>query len=49
MANTILVPDDEALDRDINHGFASKLGSKPIDPKATAPCQEHAPDIGLTA
>ena len=45
----LIVRADEAHHRDVNHGFASKLGGKPVDPKATAPYPEHATDIRMTA
>ncbi len=45
----LIVRADEAHHRDINHGFASKLGGKPVDPKLTAPYPEHATDIRLVA
>lgn len=45
----LLVRADEAHHRDINHGFASKLGGKPFDPGKTAPYPAHADDIRLKA
>jgi ubiquinol oxidase len=45
----LVVRADEAHHRDVNHGFASKLGGKPVDPKRTAPYPEHATDIRLAA
>lgn len=41
MADSILVPDDEALDRERD--------AEPVDPKLTAPYPEHATDIRLVA
>ncbi len=45
----LIVRADEAHHRDINHGFASTLGGKPVDPKKTAPYPDHAADIRLEA
>ena len=45
----LIVRADEAHHRDVNHGFASKLGGKPIDPKLTAPYPEHATEIRMEA
>lgn len=45
----LLVRADEAHHRDVNHGFASKLGGWPIDPTFAAPYPPHATDIRLTA
>lgn len=45
----LLVRADEAHHRDVNHGFASKLGSQPVDPALTAPYPPHADDIRMTA
>ncbi len=45
----LIVRADEAHHRDINHGFASKLGGKPVDPKKTAPYPEHATEIRMEA
>ncbi len=45
----LIVRADEAHHRDINHGFASKLGGKPVDPKKTAPYPEHAVEIRVEA
>lgn len=45
----LLVRDDEAHHRDVNHGFASKLGGKPFDAGRTAPYPAHADDIRLKA
>jgi ubiquinol oxidase len=40
---------DEAHHRDINHGFASTLGGKPIDPQKTAPYPAYSAEIQLEA
>ncbi len=45
----LIVRQDEAHHRDVNHGFASKIGGKPVDPKTTAPYPDHATDIRMTA
>ncbi len=45
----LVVRQDEAHHRDVNHGFASKIAGKPMDPKKTAPYPEHATDIRMTA
>lgn len=45
----LLVRADEAHHRDVNHGFASKLGGQPFDPGTTAPYPAHADDIRLKA
>jgi len=46
----LLVRADEAHHRDVNHGFASKLDGRPLDPAfVTAPYPPHANDIRLTA
>ena len=45
----LIVRQDEAHHRDVNHGFASKIAGKPVDPKITAPYPEHATDIRMTA
>lgn len=45
----LIVRADEAHHRDVNHGFASKIAGKPVDPKTTAPYPEHATDIRMTA
>jgi ubiquinol oxidase len=45
----LIVRQDEAHHRDVNHGFASKIAGKPVDPKTTAPYPEHATDIRMTA
>jgi ubiquinol oxidase len=45
----LIVRQDEAHHRDVNHGFASKIAGKPVDPKTTAPYPDHATDIRMTA
>ena len=46
----LLVRADEAHHRDVNHGVASKLDGRPLDPAfVTAPYPPHANDIRLTA
>ena len=41
----LLVRQDEAHHRDINHGYASKLGGRPTDSGRTAPYPPHADEI----
>jgi len=45
----LLVRADEAHHRDVNHGFASKLGGKPVDHALAAPYPPHADEIRLNA
>ena len=45
----LLVRADEAHHRDVNHGFASKLGGLPNDHTPSAPYPEHASEIRLDA
>ncbi len=45
----LVVRADEAHHRDVNHGFASKLGGKPVDPAQAAPYPQHATEIRLGA
>lgn len=45
----LLVRADEAHHRDINHGYASKLGGGPANPLLAAPYPAHAIDIRLSA
>ena len=45
----LIVRQDEAHHRDVNHGFASKIAGKPVDPKSVAPYPDHATDIRVTA
>jgi ubiquinol oxidase len=45
----VLVRADEAHHRDVNHGFASKLGGEPVDHALAAAYPEHATDIRLNA
>ncbi|WP_411289025.1 alternative oxidase [Phenylobacterium sp.] len=44
----LVVRADEAHHRDVNHGFASKLGHQPVE-RPTAPYPPHADDIRLEA
>jgi ubiquinol oxidase len=41
----LLVRADEAHHRDINHGYASKLGGGPANPLLAAPYPAHATDV----
>ena len=45
----LIVRADEAHHRDINHGFASKLGGEVVDRSLAAPYPEHASEIRLNA
>ena len=45
----LLVRADEAHHRDVNHGFATKLGGGPSDIGIAAPYPPHADDIRVTA
>jgi ubiquinol oxidase len=45
----LVVRADEAHHRDVNHGFASKLGGLPIVAVLAAPYPQHANDIRLNA
>jgi ubiquinol oxidase len=45
----LIVRADEAHHRDVNHGYASTLGGRPVDPERHAPYPEHATDIRLAA
>lgn len=45
----LVVRADEAHHRDINHGFASKLGGKPVDISLAAPYPDHADEVRLSA
>ena len=45
----LVVRADEAHHRDVNHGFANKLGGRPLDPAGAAPYPRHADDIRLKA
>lgn len=45
----LVVRADEAHHRDVNHGFASKLGGKPVDHAHAAPYPQHATEIRLDA
>jgi len=41
----LVVRADEAHHRDVNHGFASKLGGTPVDPAEVAPYPPHANEM----
>jgi ubiquinol oxidase len=41
----LIVRADEAHHRDINHGFASKLGGLPVDQMQAAPYPQHADNL----
>jgi ubiquinol oxidase len=45
----LLVRADEAHHRDINHGFSSKLGGRPMSTVSAAPYPEHADEIRMRA
>ena len=45
----LVVRADEAHHRDVNHGFASKLGGTPIDRVPSAPYPAHADDLRAEA
>ena len=45
----LLVRDDEAHHRDINHGYASKLAGKPVDPRPVARYPKHATEVRAKA
>ncbi len=45
----LVVRADEAHHRDVNHGFASKLGGKPVDHAHAAAYPQHATEIRLDA
>jgi ubiquinol oxidase len=45
----LIVRADEAHHRDINHGYANKLGGKPGDPRPVAPYPDHATDLKAVA
>ena len=45
----VVVREDEAHHRDVNHGFASELGGLPVDPKPVTPYPPHADEIRLVA
>lgn len=42
-----MVRADEAHHRDVNHGLASTIAGRPVDPDAVAPYPDHADDIRL--
>ena len=43
----LVVRADEAHHRDVNHGFANKLGGEPIDPVHAAPYPHHANEVRI--
>lgn len=45
----LVVRADEAHHRDVNHGFASTLAGKPVDPDRHAPYPRHADDLRVKA
>ena len=45
----IVVRQDEAHHRDVNHGFATQLAGRPADPRPTASYPPHADTIRLEA
>ena len=45
----LVVRADEAHHRDVNHGFANKLGGLPVDEANAAPYPEHADTIRMNA
>lgn len=45
----LVVRADEAHHRDVNHGFASELAGRDVDPAHRAPYPEHADDIRMAA
>ena len=45
----LVVRADEAHHRDVNHGFANKLGGLPVDEANAAPYPEHAGTIRMDA
>jgi ubiquinol oxidase len=45
----LVVRADEAHHRDVNHGFADKLGGKPIDRSRVSPYPPHADEIRAEA
>jgi ubiquinol oxidase len=45
----LVVRADEAHHRDVNHGFASQLAGKPVDPNRHAPYPPHADDLRVKA
>ena len=45
----LLVREDEAHHRDVNHGYSSKLSGTPVDRKTAAPYPAHADDLRVNA
>jgi ubiquinol oxidase len=45
----LVIRDDEAHHRDINHGYATKLAGEPVNPVPVATYPKHATDIRLEA
>jgi ubiquinol oxidase len=45
----LVVRADEAHHRDVNHGFASQLGGRSLDPDDAAPYPKHATELKLAA
>ena len=45
----LLVREDEAHHRDVNHGYSSKLAGTPVDRKIAAPYPAHAGDLRVNA
>lgn len=45
----LVVRDDEAHHRDVNHGFASTLGGTPREPTPVAPYPNHATELSVGA
>ncbi len=45
----VLVRADEAHHRDVNHGYSSKLGGKPVDHASAAAYPVHADDLRMNA
>ena len=41
----LVVRDDEAHHRDVNHGFSSKLAGEPVDFNKAAPYPPHAAEL----
>ncbi len=47
--SVLILRDDEAHHRDINHGYASKLAGEPVNPVPVAVYPKHATDVRLKA
>jgi len=43
----LVVRDDEAHHRDVNHGFASTLGGRPVDKARIVPYPRHATELAV--